>query len=288
MTSASKAASLFFFLLFGAAAATAAPTKPAPVESGANAVSLVPHRAIYKLELVKMRHGRFAQGLNGWILYDFAGNACDGYVQHFRQISELDAGDGMGSVNDLSATTWESGTATSFRFNSQNLLDKKPVESVDGHAVRDDSGAAVNLSKPSQKNFQIGAGIVFPTEQMRRIIASARAGEAILPLPVYDGSENGEKIFNTLTVIGHPIAPGTQLPADAAAGQAPLAKLTRWPVSISYFDRAAKPGDEQPDYTISFELYENGISRALVLDYNDYVISGDMVALKIGDAKPCH
>ena len=46
---------------------------------------------------------------------------------------------------------------------------------------------------------------MFPTEHMRRIIAAARAGKSVLELTVYDGSDNGEKLYNTLTVIGQPI-----------------------------------------------------------------------------------
>ena len=66
-----------------------------------------------------------------------------------------------------------------------------------------------------------------------------------------------------------------------------LAGLKRWPVTVSYFDQAAKPGEQAPIYSIKFELYENGISRALLLDYNDFVISGELTSLEIRDTKPC-
>ena len=42
-----------------------------------------------------------------------------------------------------------------------------------------------------------------------------------------------------------------------------------------------------PVYAISFELYENGISRALVLDYNDFSISGELKTLEVKDTKAC-
>jgi len=121
------------------------------------------------------------------------------------------------------------------------------------------------LSKPTEKNFTVPAGAVFPTEHMRRIVIAAREGKTILEFPVYDGSETGEKLYNTLTVIGRPIAPGQKPPADAAAKIPELAKLTRWPVTISYFDQLPESdrqgGEQTPVYSIGFELYENGISR---------------------------
>ena len=58
---------------------------------------------------------------------------------------------------------------------------------------------------------------------------------------------------------------------------------------IRDYDRDAKPtdGEQTPVYAMSFELYENGVSRALVLDYNDFVISGALDKFDVKDSKPC-
>jgi hypothetical protein len=58
---------------------------------------------------------------------------------------------------------------------------------------------------------------------------------------------------------------------------------------VSYFDRkeSDRSGEQTPVYSINFELYENGISRALRLNYPDFSISGDLTALEIRKAKPC-
>ena len=123
---------------------------------------------------------------------------------------------------------------------------------------------------------------------MRKIIAAARAGKKVINAPVYDGSDNGEKLYSTLTVIGHAIAPGEKTPDDAAAKSPEMAALTRWPVTVSYFDRDKQnEGEETPAYSISFELYENGISRALMLNYTDFSISGELVSLDVKKAKAC-
>jgi hypothetical protein len=50
-------------------------------------------------------------------------------------------------------------------------------------------------------------------------------------------------------------------------------------VTISYFTQG--DGDRTPVYTISFELYENGISRALKLDYGDFALKGDLQSLQV-------
>jgi hypothetical protein len=46
-------------------------------------------------------------------------------------------------------------------------------------------------------------------------------------------------------------------------------------------------GEQTPVYSISFELYENGISRALILDYTDFTITGEMTSLEMKKEKPC-
>jgi hypothetical protein len=147
---------------------------------------------------------------------------------------------------------------------------------------------SVKLVKPQPKNFDLDAKVVFPTEHVRRVIEAAEAGKTLLELSVFDGSESGDKVFSTLAVIGNAIAPGEKLPDDAAAGNATLAGLKRWPVTISYFEQgAAKTGEQTPAYAIGFELYENGVSRALSLDYGDFVVSGTMSQLDLKDAPAC-
>lgn len=274
---------LAFALAIGALPAAAAP-------AGAT-VFLAPHRAIYDLKLVRSSGGRGIDGVRGRIVYDFSGNACDGYALKFRQVSQLESLEGKTTLSDMRSTTWEDGAAKTFRFNSENLLDDRQTGAVDGRAERNDKAITVDLAKPSAKTFTEPAGAVFPTEHMRRIIEAARAGKTILEFPVYDGSETGEKLYHTLTVIGAPIASGTQLPDDAAADVPELAKMTRWPVTISYFEQESpqqeQTGEQTPAYAISFELYENGISRKLLLDYTDFTISGKMTSLDMKKVEPC-
>jgi hypothetical protein len=274
-----------------AAAMSCAVSWPAAAAPPDDTVVLAPHRAIYDLKLARSKGNNGLEAVRGRILYDFSGNACDGYQLQFRQVSELDSEEGKTALSDLRSTTWEAGNAKTFRFNSENLVDDKRTDTVDGHAERNATMVAINLSKPKDKNFTVPVSAVFPTEHMRRIIAAAREGKSILEFPVYDGSETGEKLYNTLTVIGQPIAPGAKPPDDAGAKVAELAKLTRWPVTISYFEQESpakqETGEQTPVYTISFELYENGISRALVLDYSDFTIKGEMTSLEMKKVKPC-
>jgi hypothetical protein len=248
----------------------------------------VPHRAVYDLTLGQTRENAHIASVRGRILYNFGGNACDGYTLQFRQVSELDTGEGKKSTSDLRSTTWEGGDAKRFNFASQNFVDQNLIDSVDGHA---EHGATtqVDLNKPEHKVFDIDAAVVFPTQHMVRAIEAARAGKTILDFPVFDGSDTGDKVYDTLTVIGRKLATDERKHEDAAATDLKLLGMARWLVTISYFEKGKKQknSEQTPVYAISFELYENGISRALSLDYNEFVVAGKLSSLEISDIKPC-
>jgi hypothetical protein len=265
------------------------PAAPAAAQQSAP-MALASHRAVYDLKLSSTRGKRSMNAVRGRILYDFSGNACDGYALQFRQVSELDSGEGKVAVSDLRATSWEDGDGKRLRFHSQNYFDDNLRDKVDGEAERAKDGVAVKLTEPDEKKIDLAVDLTFPTEHVRRIIAAARDGKTLLQVSVYDGSDTGEKIYDTLTVIGKALAPDATKPDDATAKEAALAAMTRWPVTISYFDRAAKDsnGEQQPVYAITFELYENGVSRALLLDYGDFVLTGEMTSLELKDGgKSC-
>lgn len=248
------------------------------------------HQALYELSLVKSRGSNAINGARGRILYNFSGSACEGYTSEFRQVSELDSGEGKVTLSDLRSTSWEDGSGKSYKFKIDARMNDSDSSPIDGIAERTGDLVTVKLKHPVAKTFTLDGSTVFPTEQIQRIIAAAREGKSVLELAVYDGSDNGEKVYNTLSVIGQPI-PGdrTITTPDPSTASDTMKSLTRWPVTVSYYDREAKArdGEQTPVYAMSFELFENGVSRALVLDYNDFVISGAMGKFDVKDSKPC-
>src|SRR5215471_3980293 len=263
---------------------------PAKAAGGA----FLPHQALYDLNLLKSRGSNPINSARGRILYNFSGSACEGYTSEFRQVSELEVGEGKMTLSDLRSSSWEDGAGKSYRFKIDARMNDSDSSPVDGIAERTGDHITVKLKQPEAKTFTLDGATVFPTEQIHRIIDAARQGKSLLELMVYDGSDNGQKVYNTLTVIGQPITPDkAKVSSDPSTTNEQMRSLTRWPVTVSYYDREAKTkeGEQTPVYAMSFELYENGVSRALVLDYNDFVISGalDKFDIKgVKDAKPCN
>ena len=252
--------------------------------------AFLPHQALYELSLMKSRGSNSINSARGRILYSFTGNACEGYTSEFRQVSEMNSGEGKVTLSDLRSTSWEDAAGKTYRFKIDSRMNDTESSPVDGIAERTGDQITVKLKQPQTKTFTLDGSTVFPTEQIQRIIAAAREGKSVLELSVYDGSDNGEKVFNTLSVIGQPI-PGDRTIAspDPSTENDVMKSMTRWPVTVSYYEHDGKPtdGEQTPVYSMSFELFENGVSRALVLDYNDFVISGALGKFDVKDSRPC-
>lgn len=242
-------------------------------------VRLAPHRAVYDLSLVSSRGMRGIESASGRIAFEFTGSACEGYALKFRQVTILESAESGARTSDLRTASFESGDGKSYRFRNDSSSETGS-KTVDGLAERRAGPAlSVKLNTPRRKNLSLQGEVVFPNAQMKDIITAAREGRTLLPMKLFDGSDDGRKVYETLAVIGHEIKPGGEAALEAPARQGGLAKLSRWPVVLSYYG----PGraDALPSYTLSFDLYDNGVSRALKLDYGDFVLRGDMVRLDL-------
>jgi len=89
----------------------------------AAAMEFASHRAIYELKLAQTRGNSSAMSARGRILYDFSGSSCEGYALQFRQVSELDNGEGKSTLSDLRSTSWD---GEEIRFQIAELYQRSP------------------------------------------------------------------------------------------------------------------------------------------------------------------
>ncbi|MXQ11093.1 cell envelope integrity EipB family protein [Microvirga makkahensis] len=253
---------------------------PAWAQVGKAPVRLVPHRAVYDLSLLRSGSTKGVESARGRIAMEFGGDACDGYTVKYRQVTVLDISEGGSRTLDTQTATYESGDGRSMRFKSSSTTQGLVREGIDGDAqLRPDGSLDVRFKQPRNDTFAATGQPVFPTEHMKRLIEKARDGERTYSARVYDGSDDGKKVYETLSVIGNRIEPGAAGAVEEPARQEALAKSPRWPVTISYFEEGR--ADREPAYTISLELYENGIARALKLDYGEFALKGDLKSLEV-------
>src|SRR3984893_18449241 len=117
--------------------------------------AFLPHQALYELSLLKSRGSNSMNSARGRILYNFSGSACEGYTSEFRQVSELDSGEGKVTLSDLRSTSWEDATGKSYRFKIDTRMNDGESSPVDGIAERTGDQITVRLKQPESKTFTL-------------------------------------------------------------------------------------------------------------------------------------
>ncbi|MFO1149104.1 MAG: cell envelope integrity EipB family protein [Alsobacter sp.] len=257
---------------------------PAHVALAAQPVTMASHRATYELSLADNDGGKGVEAARGRIVFEFTGSSCEGYTQNFRQVTELSGGDIGTRLSDMRSSTYEEGDGSGLRFNTETRIGQGPGEITDGFAQKQDGKVVVQIKKPKAGKLEIGPAVVFPTEQIRQLIQAGRDGNPTLSLKVFDGSEQARKVYDTFSIVGKAVAPEKDV--EEPLRKAGWDKLQRWPVTISYFEEG-QADSQKPLYVISFELLENGVTRALKLDYGDFGLKGELTRLDVLPSKPC-
>jgi hypothetical protein len=259
------------------------------VATADNAVVLSPHRAVYDVTLVRAQGGSGISEMSGRLVYELTGNACAGYTQTMRFVTQIVNQEGVTSVTDLRMSSWEDAAARVFRFNSSQFKDRKQTEATVGDASRaaGNGRLKVALTQPSRKQLELAPEAMFPVQHSRELVARAMKGEQLFTADLYDGSEKGDKIYTTVSFIGKPRAPGDVSGLAEVPSAKPLEQLVSWPMSISYYDAQAKAEDSVPSYEVAYLYYSNGVTRRLMIDYGSFAVRGTLKEIEFLDAGKC-
>ena len=255
-----------------------------PVFAGAG-VGLATYRAIHDLILDPSKDAPDLSTMQGRLVTEFSGSACAGYATTTRFVTEVEDGEGERQVTDSRSKTFESADGR-FDFDNKTYDDGEVSETAVGSAQRAPDAVSVKLTEPGHKTLTLATDIVFPTEQIVRIISVAREGKHFASFSAYDGLDNGDTVQLTTTVIGTGTTEVGDVGKETAIVKAGYGGVLHWPVTISYFDEG-KGADQAPVYAMSAILYENGIMRQLRLNYGKFTLVGTMVQLDVLPEKRC-
>ncbi len=250
---------------------------------------LVPHLAIYEMTLEDVRSGSGISAIDGRMVFEFTGSACDGYSLNMRMVTQMTDSQGLSNLTDIRSSTWEQGNGKKFRFQSAQYLNDKLGDVTMGRAERaaPNEAVTVKLSQPSRTELDIAVPVLFPTQHSLQLIEKAIEGKTVFQARTYDGSEKGRRVYETTAFIGTKVKPGTEAEKlEKAAKDKKLGEIPSWPVSIGYFELT--DGDLTPSYQIDFRLYENGVSRELLIDYGEFMIHGTLSSLEYLKVKACN
>ena len=249
------------------------------VATSLQAATLSSHRAIYDLSTSRLDSGSGYSSVEGRLAYELTGTACDGWAVTYRIANRYVQPEKGTQLLDTQLTTWESGDGLEMNLSQkqfvQGNLDSEERLKVKRPKSSDEATGEMTMPKPL--NFTVPPEALFPSTHQVHLLDSAKKGVTHDVSVIFDGSD-GAKTYKAISFIGKMRAPGTFAPDNANNETTPLKGLQSWPITISYY-----PTDDQsvekPVYQASFNMYENGVSTDLILDYGTYALKGKLAKL---------
>ncbi len=275
--------------LFFASVPSAANAITALTESDIN--QLAPHRAVYDLTLDKSLSSANITSASGRMVFEVTGSKCEGYLVSMRFILSVLDTKGSTNVTDVRSSSWEDGGAKRFRFNTSQYNNRKLSKTTIGDAARKGPGLPikVKIKSPKRSDAKFDEKAYFPTEHTKLVIDAALKGKKIVMAPIYDGTDNGNTLYDTTAFIGKELKADEFVVKSKIKNLEQLKDMISWPVSISFYDKKKSyKQDLLPDYEISFRLYKNGVSRDLLIDYGDFSLNGALKEIEFLPQTACN
>jgi hypothetical protein len=270
----------------GLAAVLLVPTAALAAEPQAPAETMVPHRAVYDLSLATSRERAGVRNVSGRLVYEFEHQDCR-FVLTYRQAMSMTSGEGRGGVLDFLSVSDEDYASNRFVFETQSTVSGAEPTRIAGEALRPDTGPVrVTLREPDARTTEVAPAVLFPTQHVRQVLAAAQKGEFTLPAEIYDGGDPADVASPSVTFIGNPRPPG-HAKGDLPASKIALDTLRSWPVTVSYFDAKEPASEQTPKFVMNADLYENGVSGSMTLDYGTFVVNARLVSLEELPAGRC-
>jgi EipB-like len=254
--------------------------------TAAGAVTLASHRAIYDLEISRLDSGSGYSNVEGRLAYELTGSACEGWAVNYRIANRYVLPEKPAQILDTQLTTWESGDGLEMNLSQKQFVDSSLDSEERINVKRPKLGAEAHgeMTKPKDEEFTVAGEALFPSTHQTKLLNAALNGESRDVSLVFDGSD-GSKTYKAISFIGRKRAPGSFSVDQANSVTEPLRGIASWPMTVSYYP--AEGGADTPSYQSSFNMYENGVSTDLVLDYGTYALKGKLSKLDMLKADTC-
>lgn len=250
--------------LFALAAIAALIAPPTPAE----AVSLISHRAGYRLTLDTTRPSQDVESAAGAMLYEVV-DRCEGWTVEQRFTLQVVSRNGQAYEMASDYVTWEEKDGSRFRFRLRQATDGTVVQTLIGEARIDPATSAgeARYTAPDQQTVALPRGTMFPMLHTLRLLEAAERGARVFPAPIFDGTEeDGARDTNTVII--------ARLAPDASHAQPKLRALPSFRVRIAFFD---PQGSGQPEYEVGIRYFVNGVADDLRMDFGEFAVRGELV-----------
>ncbi|MDX2221384.1 MAG: DUF1849 family protein [Rhodospirillaceae bacterium] len=274
-------------ILAGEAVSAGAPPGPIGAISGSGAglaggdgIALRSHEAIYRMSLVRAQQQDGLRGASGRLRYVLV-DRCDGYTVETELNAQFSFSNGLNTVVRQAYAGWESKDGRTASFRMQSVENGTVSESYRGAVTLAADGAGhARYEGDAPANFELPAGTLISTAQIKALIALAAQGPQFFSQVVMDGAFTDGP--HRVTGVIAPADTRTSVRGEAAqaiVGEDGSLDLSRpaWPISLAYFP--LNDPSETPSYEMTLHLRSDGVVTGLTQDFGAYTLGFRPVGL---------
>lgn len=260
-------------------AAVAAPATQAQAEK--TRAALVPHKATYRLSLVKALPSDGVRAAQGTMTYTLA-DRCDGYtIESNVSMNLVFVAGNVREVDQLYAA-WEAKDGSFSSFSMQTRENGKPASSYRGTiTLRPDGSGTATYDGNTTTQFDLAAGTMLSTAHTAALLDNAKAGKRFFRGQVIDGAFEHGPLLVAASI-------ARRRDSKILFDNDELRSLSggpMWPTNLAYF-----PADSSatlPDYQLNMELLPSGVARSMTQDFGQFMIGFTLVGIEALDKPDC-
>ena len=166
------------------------PLKAAELKVPGQELGLVPHKALYKVELESARSGSQVVNISGQMYYEW-GYDCDAWTSkhRFNVLYEYADNPTMRVTSDFS--NFEAFDGSTLDFSVIREQNGRQYEEIRGHAdAYPDQEGRASFNQPPGLEHDLPKGVLYPTMHTIKVIEAAKRGEKFYNAVIFDGSDD--------------------------------------------------------------------------------------------------
>ncbi|WP_041802644.1 cell envelope integrity EipB family protein [Micavibrio aeruginosavorus] len=267
--------------VMGGSARNEKPSKPAKARKNLAQVykdevaAIVPHKAIYNIEMVERRSGSQVLNISGQMYFELK-KTCDAWISdhRFNMLYEYADTPPMRITSDFA--TYEQLDGDTFDFTSRRRRDGTVFQELRGRATVDSKGGKAVFSKPGGLDYRLSPDILFPMGHTLATLKAARDGKTFLTLPMFDGSDE-EGPVDVSVFIGKKINAMDERSFGTAVDPT-LVNTPAWRMHLAFFPQSNP--EPQSDYEMDAVFHDNGMISHMYVTYDEFSVTQSLVALE--------
>jgi len=239
--------------------------------AGANipALNMIPHRALYKMTLLRADRESGLIGAGGVMAYKFA-NSCDGWITESSVYLRFSYEEGEDIETTWAFTSWEAFDGLKYRYRMKQTRNGEEMEVLQGEANKAKSsgqGKAV-FTIPEGTEIDLPEGSLFPTRHLISVLGKASSGEKSISRYVFDGASLDNPYEINAIITNRTSKPSHEgaLVNPKLSGKSPL----RQHIQMAFYPFASQVS--LPEFELSADYRSNGIAEFIRQDFGDFIL----------------